>query len=159
MLRRPSELIQVRPFTESRRSVPSAQAQLVRARQALDQPRLQRPELAPARHRVVVEEEHRAVDEALEVVQAHAGVLRGGVGGVERADPARARHRQLLHRLRLPGEARHPPLVGGLERPGVRRRRHPDARVEPPRLLELDHRLGVEVGVGRQLQDVLDDCG
>ena len=80
MLRRPSELIQVRPATESVRSVPSPS---IRTSETpvmnSTSPACRRPSVLPGRDRVVAVEEHRRGDVSLVVGQRHPGV--GGVGG------------------------------------------------------------------------------
>ena len=89
MLRLPSELTHVRPSTFSRRSVPGASMWISRRRrEPLDQPRLERAQLAPRGDRVVAVQEQRALDEVLELARAHPGLLGGGRGRPQRDRPA-----------------------------------------------------------------------
>ena len=72
MLRLPSELTQVRPATDSVRSVPSASMRSSRAPASRSISRAwQRAQLAPGGDRVVAVEEQRALDERREIAPSH----------------------------------------------------------------------------------------
>ena len=140
----------MRPATLSRRSVPSAsiRSSLARA-QPLDQPRLQRAQLAPRGGGVVAVEERRAADELGELGRAHAGPLGAGRGRPERAAPAPPQA-GLAHRRAGAGRAGHPRRVDARERRHVVRRLDRERGVGLLGLGELGRRERVEVRVLRR---------
>ena len=137
MLRRPSELTQVRPSTlQPQVGAVGLDPQLAGAAQPLDQARLERAQLAPGRGGVVAVEERRAADEVGELGRAHAGPLGARGGRPERAAPA-------------------PPQAGLADRRagagGARHSRRVDARQRRHVLRRLDRQRGVGVLGLRQL--------
>ncbi len=111
-------------------------------------------EVSPARHRVVVKEKHRAVDETFVLVQAHLGVLRARVGREKRAAPPgllRANLRHLAQTFLHPSEFG---FVGPLQCTGVARRADANPGVDVLDLTQLEPRFRIQKILGSEFQNV-----
>ena len=149
MLRRPSELIQVRPATESVRSVSvGLDPDRLHACHEFDQAGLPAAQLLPGRLRVGSIEEHGPGDEVFVLGQGHPGGR--GVGGrrILGQDPAPV-PRGLADRVPRAVEGRLPAGVDPAHRAGVALGRDPDPRRDRLGLEERRRRQVSELGVAR----------
>ena len=150
MLRRPSELIQVRPSTRRRRSVPSALIRTSRAGRRRSTRRCWRgAQLPPGGDRIGAVEEQRPCDERRVLAFAHPGLLGERGRRPQRAAPA-------TRRASPPGSRREraaDPGDAGSGRPrrarACSRARRSRPRVAPLRLGQLERREAVELALAR----------